>query len=111
MRRTQIVPKVGFHIRRIVLKNVIYLYVQNIYTYPLFEFNLAIQNVFFVQSEVDHLFGARALKPMKLKKYAYTWKATNFSFSKEVLHFLYRLPFGRKRPENVVPLNELPSLY
>ena len=54
MRRTQIVPKVGFHIRRIVLKNVIYLYVQNIYTYPLFEFNLAIQNVFFVQSDFTY---------------------------------------------------------
>ena len=32
---TQIVCKVGLHIRWIVLKNIIYLKVQNIHTYPL----------------------------------------------------------------------------
>ena len=33
-RRTQIACKVVFHIRQIVLKNVIYLLVRNIHTYP-----------------------------------------------------------------------------
>ena len=48
--RTRIARNVGFHIRWIVLKNVIYLLVRNIHTYPLYEFNLAIQNVLYIQS-------------------------------------------------------------
>ena len=34
-RRTRIAHKVGLHVRWIVLKNVIYLFVQNIHTYSL----------------------------------------------------------------------------
>ena len=51
--RTQIARKVRLHIRRIVLKNVIYLLVQNIHTYPFAKpytiLNLAAQNVFYIQ--------------------------------------------------------------
>ena len=48
------VPTSGLHVRRIVLNNVIYLKVQNIHTYPFVKpscvLNLAVQNVFYLQS-------------------------------------------------------------
>ena len=35
--RTQVAHKIGLHVRQIVLKNIIYLLVQHIHTYPLYE--------------------------------------------------------------------------